>query len=70
MEFEKKRIINYLDMKKEMEILEDIKGLWESEERKIIQEAEKYEVENRILEYERNGTHSSERKNHTLYGNK
>ena len=45
MEFEKKRIINYLDMKKEMEILEDIKGLWESEERKIIQEAGKYEVE-------------------------
>ena len=41
---EKKRVINYLEVKKEMEILEDIKEFWEREERKINQKAGKDEV--------------------------
>ena len=44
MEMEKKRVINYLEVKKEMEILEDIKEFWEREERKINQKAGKDEV--------------------------
>ena len=39
MEIEKQRIIRYLDVKKELDILEDIKELWEREEREMAQEA-------------------------------
>ena len=45
MEIEKKRIIDYLDEKKEMETLEVIKELWESEERKNFQKVGKEEAE-------------------------
>ena len=44
MEMEKKRVIDYLEVKKEMEIMEDIKEFWEREERKINQKAGKDEV--------------------------
>ena len=44
MNMEKKRVIDYLEVKKEMEIMEDIKEFWEREERKITQKAGKDEV--------------------------
>ena len=45
MEIEKKRIIDYLDEKKEVETLEVIKQLWESEERKNFKKAVQEESE-------------------------